>query len=94
LYDKLPENKNTLLLVELKEPVPFDQAKFTVEEAANDANLSKNVRRIGSLHTNGLNTARQNGTILFTSDIIIANRTSMHTLLGLESNDNAENFNY
>jgi hypothetical protein len=61
LYDKLPEDRDTLLLVELLEPVPFEEAVVSVEQALSPSS------RIGSLHSGGFNTAKQNGAVTFHS---------------------------
>jgi len=61
LYDKLPADRDTLLLVELLEPVPFEEAVVPVEQALSPSS------RIGSLHSGGFNTAKQNGAVMFHS---------------------------
>jgi hypothetical protein len=59
LYDELPKNRVTLLLIELLEPVPVEEAVVSVDQV-----LIKS-SRIGSLHPGGRNTAKQNGAVTF-----------------------------
>jgi len=59
--DTVPENFDTLLLVELKESVPFDKATITVDEI-----LAQ--KRMGSQHTGMLNTAYQSGAVRWLSE--------------------------
>jgi len=58
--DTVPENFDTLLLVELKESVPFDKATITVDDV-----LAR--KRIGSPHSDGMITARRSGAVGFLS---------------------------
>jgi hypothetical protein len=73
-YDELPVNRDTLLLVELLQPVLFEDAVVSVDQV-----LIKS-RRIGSLHPGGWNTAKQNGAITFYSETTIAKE--LQRLLG------------
>jgi hypothetical protein len=66
LYDKLPEDRDTLLLVELLEPVPFEEAVVTADQVLSRSSRSRS-SRIGSLHFGGFNTAKQNGAVTFHS---------------------------
>jgi hypothetical protein len=91
LYDKLPLNKNALQLIELREPVPFNQAVMTVDEVLNDISLDANTRRIGSSHVSGLNTTRQNGSARFISNTLIDNKPRFNKLLGLETENKSDN---
>ena len=56
--DAVPPDRNTMLLVELKEPVPFDKAVITVDEI-----LER--RRTGSQHVGGMCVAHRSGAVLF-----------------------------
>ncbi|MDR2763331.1 MAG: hypothetical protein LBB88_12065 [Planctomycetaceae bacterium] len=67
LYDKVPEYKDALQLVELREPVPFDQAVITIEEALNYFSPDKTSRKTGSAHVAGMNISKQTGAINFTT---------------------------
>ena len=56
--EKLPSNPDTILLVELKEPVPFDQAVISVDDVL--------AHKGGSLHFGGgMNTAYRSGAVRF-----------------------------
>jgi hypothetical protein len=72
LYDKLPKDLNTFLLVELREPVPFEQAVVSVDNVVTDfiqknPNGSMKAGQVGSAYRDGMNTAKQNGSVGFTS---------------------------
>jgi len=54
--DTVPENFDTLLLVELKESVPFDKATITADEI-----LAQ--KRMGGQHSDMINTAYQSGAV-------------------------------
>jgi hypothetical protein len=63
LYDKMPENKKALQLIELNFPVPYDQAAITVEETLKEFN--KYVSKSEAIaHSKKINAARQNGAVL------------------------------
>jgi hypothetical protein len=85
LYDKVPEYKDALQLVELKEPVPFDKAVITVEEALNDFSLDKAARKTGSTHVAGMNTSKQTGAIYYINDSVYENQSELKKLLGQET---------
>jgi hypothetical protein len=85
LYDKLPEDKNTIILIELNEPIPFEQAALTADETLDKFNnYIKEYKR----HSNGINTARQNGKISSITKNIIENNTQLRSLLGFPPDDN------
>jgi hypothetical protein len=59
--DGVPINPDTILLIELTAPVPFDKAIISVDEV-----LER--KRTGSLHVGGLNVAYRNGAVKFLSN--------------------------
>jgi hypothetical protein len=87
LYDKLPEYNDSLQLIELREPVPFDQATITVNDTVNEFQLDKNISKIGSYHSNGINTTRQNGAVIFLRESDYKNTAEIQKLLGQESGE-------
>jgi hypothetical protein len=94
LYDKQPKDVNTFLLVELREPVPFDQAVVSVDDVLAKF-VSKTTyghhktQQIGSFHFGGLNMSEQNGRISFVSDTFGGNE--LRRQLGLEPEKEPDN---
>ncbi|MDR2170963.1 MAG: hypothetical protein LBP59_12540 [Planctomycetaceae bacterium] len=84
LYDKLPADGTVLQLVELREPVPFDQAVMTDEEVLNDLNLDKKLRRIGYPSDVTINFSRQNGAVNSLPESMTNNKTTINKLVGKE----------
>lgn len=66
LYDSEPASPDTLLLVELREPVPLNEAFLTVDEFLDEVGKSKG--KVGSAHPGGLNVAQRNGAVQFYSN--------------------------
>ena len=58
--EELPTNPDTILLVELKDPVPLDKAVISVDEV-----LAR--QRTGSSHPGGMNVALRSGAVRFLS---------------------------
>jgi hypothetical protein len=61
--DTVAGSLETMLLIELKEPVPFDKAIVAVEEVLNR-------KRTGSQHSGGMNVGYRNGAVRFMSETI------------------------
>jgi hypothetical protein len=77
LYDQLPAKRDTLLLIELREPVPFK------ESVVSAADVLKKINRIGSSHSGGWNSAKQSGTVTFFGDTTTLEKRQQ--LLGIEN---------
>jgi hypothetical protein len=80
-YDKLPTNKNALLLVELKESIPFEQAIITVDEKFGESELSEFIGKLGSSHQNRINTSRQSGAVRFIENTIYQDESEIKKLI-------------
>jgi hypothetical protein len=86
LYDKLPEDKDTLLLIELQNPVPFDQAVITSQELLNEFNTDITISKLAQSHAGVLNVAKQNGAVTHISNDFDYERNKK--LLGINSEKN------
>lgn len=76
LYENIPEDSDSLLLVEVLNPLPFDKATIKPEHFLHKTGS------IGSLHLGGMNVAKQNGSIGFLSETIAADKRER--LVGIE----------
>ena len=66
--DNVPEHYEAILLVELKVPVPLDKAVITVDEVlALPKNYDYDWKSNPSPHSDGMNTARRSGAVVFLS---------------------------
>ena len=70
--DAVPDSHETILLVELKEPVSFDKAVITVDEVLE---LPRKYRD-SAPHPGGMNTARRSGAVLFLSAFVSEDKLS------------------
>ncbi len=81
---KRPEKLDTLLLVELKEPVPLAEATISAEEILQEAKLPESQRRIGSSHFNSMNVGYRNGAVeIFSSSSGWTDVQALREKLGL-----------